>query len=200
MNGVAVMPSSSSVVKPRVGAARLALFVAIVGGGAALDLWSKNKLFAELGPPGMYATPAHDAVYWIWPGYFGLQTSLNEGALFGMGQGMVWVFASLSFVAAGAIFYWLFIAGAASESLLLVALSGISGGIIGNLYDRLGLWWNESYAGYPQHAVRDWILFRYDGWTWPNFNVADMLLVGGAGLLLLHAWRMPSDSATTKRD
>ena len=39
--------------------------------------------------------------------------------------------------------------------------------------------------------VRDWILFRLEGVPffdpWPNFNIADSLLVAGAILLFLHA-------------
>lgn len=185
------------------GAGRILLFLAIAIGGTGLDLWSKDRLFAELGPPGSFRAPDNiESVRWIWPDFFGLQTALNQGALFGMGQGKVWLFATLSIGAALAIVYWLFVVGAARDRLLLVALSGITGGILGNLYDRLGLWCTPELeaVGYPRHAVRDWILFRFSGWTWPNFNVADMLLVGGAGLLILHAWTMPNPAAkgTTK--
>ena len=183
------------------GAGRILLFLAIAIGGTGLDLWSKDRLFAELGPPGAYRAPDNlESVRWIWPDFFGLQTALNQGALFGMGQGKVWLFATLSIGAAVAIVYWLFVVGAARDRLLLVSLSGITGGILGNLYDRLGLWWTPQLLGpdglpVPRHAVRDWILFRFSGWTWPNFNVADMLLVGGAGLLILHAWTMPNPAA-----
>ncbi len=60
-----------------------------------------------------------------------------------------------------AIVYWLFVVGAARDRLLLISLSGITGGILGNLYDRLGLWCTPEWEaiGYPKHAVRDWILF-----------------------------------------
>ncbi len=179
------------------GAGRILLFLAIAVGGTGLDLWSKDRLFAELGPPGalQLSEPNNvESVRWIWPDFFGLQTALNQGALFGMGQGKVWLFATLSIGAAVAIVYWLFVVGAARDRLLLISLSGITGGILGNLYDRLGLWCTPQLEalGYPKHAVRDWILFRFNGWTWPNFNVADMLLVGGAGLLVLHAWTMPN--------
>jgi signal peptidase II len=74
------------------------------------------------------------------------------------------------------------------------------GGVAGNLYDRLGLWWTPEFSANPKHAVRDWILFRYGEWTWPNFNVADMLLVFGAFLLVLHAWRVPEVAAPAQAD
>lgn len=163
------------------------LFAALAGGGLAVDLWTKDWIFARLGPPG-------GRTEWLIQGNFGWQTSLNQGALFGMGQGNVWLFATLSIAAAVGIVIWLFGTGAAADRTLTVALGSIMGGICGNLYDRLGLWWTPEFAEYPQHAVRDWILLQYGNWPWPNFNVADMLLVGGAGLLMLHAWRHPEPS------
>jgi signal peptidase II len=60
------------------------------------------------------------------------------------------------------------------------------GGIGGNLYDRLGLWQNPENPGEWRNEVRDWILLRYQEFTWPNFNVADSLLVCGAFLLVWH--------------
>ena len=50
--------------------------------------------------------------------------------------------------------------------------------VIGQAADAAGQWHTE---------VRDWILFRYGEYTWPNFNLADCLLVCGAALLMLHA-------------
>ena len=76
---------------------------------------------------------------WLWDNVFGLTTSLNEGALFGIGQGRVALFAALSIVALIGILYWLFVAGAAEDLLLTVALGPVTAGILGNLYDRLGL-------------------------------------------------------------
>jgi signal peptidase II len=77
------------------------------------------------------------------------------------------------------------------DGLLMVALALISGGILGNLYDRLGLpglTWHAPLAreGRPVYAVRDFIHFRLEGVIdWPIFNLADSFLVAGAGLLLL---------------
>jgi signal peptidase II len=67
-------------------------------------------------------------------------------------------------------------------------------GVLGNLYDRLGfpgLRWNEARdlhkIGEPVFAVRDWILVMLGTRPWPNFNIADSLLVCGAMLLVWHA-------------
>ncbi len=59
----------------------------------------------------------------------------------------------------------------------------VMGGIGGNLYDRLGLWWKPGMPEAWKSGVRDWILFRYQTYTWPNFNIADSCLVIGAFLL-----------------
>ena len=131
------------------------------------------------------------------PGIFSLTTSLNEGALFGMGQGMTLVFAGLSLLAAAGIFYWLIFAGAGRDLWLTVALALIMAGIGGNLYDRLGLpglVWHapDPRAGLPVYAVRDWLHFQIQsiGFDWAVFNLADSMLVVGAVMLFWHvAWR-----------
>src|SRR5207249_1517270 len=112
-----------------------------------------------------------------------------------LGGGWTALFAVLSIAAAIAIIYWLFVRGAALDWLLTVALGAVTGGILGNLYDRLalhGLVWPppDPRAGRPVHAVRDWILVQAsDQWRWPNFNVADSMLVCGAALLMWHMTR-----------
>ncbi|MEX0643394.1 MAG: signal peptidase II, partial [Pirellulales bacterium] len=136
-------------------------------------------------------------ILWLWTGHVGVQLSRNWGALFGIGQGMVWLFATLSIAAAVAIPLWLFWFGAARDAWLTVALGCVMAGVLGNLYDRLGLS-GETWAGPAQttpqavHAVRDWILWQAsDAWRWPNFNIADSLLVVGAATLFFHALRNP---------
>ncbi|HVC97370.1 MAG TPA: signal peptidase II [Pirellulales bacterium] len=166
----------------KVPASRYALFSLLAVFGCLADLASKSWVFAWLGPP-------HGETWWLIEDICGFQTSLNKGALFGMGQGKVWLFASLSVVAAVAIVYWLFVARAAHDWLLTVSLGLVTGGIFGNLYDRLGLWTMPGADEARVYAVRDFILVQYHDWVWPNFNVADSLLVCGAALLVWHAYR-----------
>ncbi|HEV3343169.1 MAG TPA: signal peptidase II [Pirellulales bacterium] len=169
---------------------RYLTFFAMAVVGCGLDLATKTWAFAALGRPG-------GQTCWIWRPFFGWQTSLNQGALFGMGQGKVALFATLSVLAAVAILYWLFVSGAAVDRLLTVALGAVMAGILGNLYDRLGLWSMPGAPGLRFFAVRDWILVQYPPWTWPNFNLADSFLVCGAGLLMWHAFRSnPKREAT----
>lgn len=165
---------------PQVPTSRWLTFVLIAVLGCALDLGTKSWVFAWLGPPG-------GDTYWLLPEYFGLQTSLNQGALFGIGQGKVFIFASLSITAALGIPIWLFWFRAALDGWLNTAMSFIMAGILGNLYDRLGFWWTEELARYPRYAVRDWILWQFQEWTWPNFNLADSFLVTGAIMILIQA-------------
>lgn len=163
--------------------------------GLTIDLWSKHYMFSQ---PDLLA---HE-VRWVWPEHAGFQLSLNEGALFGMGQGKVWIFAIAATSASLAIPIWLFVLGAARDRGLTIALGCILGGVLGNLYDRLGLpgleWsnWDPQREG-PVHAVRDFILVvrqwpPQGPWdVWPNFNIADALLVCGAIALFILSWRRP---------
>lgn len=174
---------------------RYLVFATIALGGCLVDLATKSWVFAKLGLPG-------GQTLWLWPGYIGLETALNEGALFGVGQGMVLFFAALSVFALVGILYWLFWMGAANDRLLNLALAAVTAGILGNLYDRLGLpglQWNYPLerVGEPVYAVRDWVLIQWSpDLRWPNFNIADSLLVVGAGLILWHAYTPePDDKA-----
>ncbi len=165
---------------------RMLAFLAVAAGGCALDLTTKSWIFEKLGMPGAKA----DQVLWLWPGVFSLTTSLNQGALFGFGQGFVAVFAAASIIAALFIIYWLFVQGAAKDWALTLTLALISAGIAGNLYDRLGLP-DLSWPGQSQrvYAVRDWLHFKIDHVIdWPVFNLADSYLVCGAVLLFWYVW------------
>ena len=186
------LPSAAVPRFSRVRAASLFIIVALIG--LAADLHTKNQAFLALGMPGMYrqTEPELKAVYWIWPNVFGFQTALNPGALFGIaaGQKLFLVIVSLIFLT-GIILYLFY---AAWRSLFLSAILGmIAAGICGNLYDRLGLhgliypeWHPE--AGEPIYAVRDWILCMIGTFPWPNFNIADSLLVCSVILLLIYTW------------
>ena len=177
----------------RLPASRYVLFWTIAVVGCATDLVTKRLVFDH---PRLF----HGSEWWLWPGHVGIQKSLNEGALFGMGQGWVWVFAGFSVAVAVAIPVWLFVFRAARHLGLTIALGGIMGGVVGNLYDRAGLhgldWgmFKPELAGQPVYAVRDWILVQWnDHYVWPNFNIADSLLVvGAAALLFLSYWGTPS--------
>ncbi len=178
---------------------RYVLFFSLALSGFAVDLLTKECVFRALGEPA--PLPAPDGTFWLVEGYFGFQTAVNTGALFGMGKGGSHWFAGLSVVAAMGICIWLFWKGAARDRFLTFALGMVTGGILGNLYDRLGLWTNL-HAEW-EYGVRDWILMQIPGYRpWPNYNIADCLLVCGAALLMLHAifHREPDDDDATSAE
>lgn len=168
----------------QVPANRYIIFILISVGGAALDLWSKWSVFATYGPykgSGWFIDTA-----WL---KFEFHTSFNTGALWGMGAGLAWLFAILSVVAFFGVVYWLFVAKAARSLWLTITLAMITGGTLGNLYDRLALHgWTDPRTGKPFQAVRDFFRFRFGEFEWATFNVADILLVAGAIMLVMQSF------------
>lgn len=184
---------------------RYITFLLLAVGGLFADLATKSWIFAWRGMPGEQPT------YWLLKDRFGFTTSLNEGALFGVGQGQVILFTVLSIGATCWIVYWLFFKRAAQDALITVSMGCVLAGVLGNLYDRLGLpalRWNYTdqlhthNVGEAVFAVRDWLHFRIPiiERDWPIFNIADSLLVCGAALMLWHAWRGERTGTTEVAD
>jgi signal peptidase II len=168
---------------------RAGMFFGIAALGCTADLLVKSWMFNWLGMP----DPHYDHIEWIWKDVVGFQTSLNPGALFGLGQGWWPLFAGLSIVAVIGILIWLFCGRVLHDRLLTIALACVTAGILGNLYDRLGL--ADHPRGLKIHAVRDYILVLIGRYRWPNFNIADSLLVCGAILLIGHTmWKKEPES------
>jgi signal peptidase II len=161
------------------------LFLVVAAAAALADLVSKKLVFGRLGMPG------ESEPITLVPAMLVLETSLNEGALFGMGQGMGAVFATVSVAAIAGIIALVSRPSTRRDPWILLALGLIVGGILGNLYDRLGLPGLEWHApldrvGRPVLAVRDWIHVTLPGIIdWPIFNLADSWLVIGAAMLLI---------------
>ncbi|HEX5470560.1 MAG TPA: signal peptidase II [Lacipirellulaceae bacterium] len=179
--------------------------------------WSRYVLFATIAIVGCTADLVTKAwcfssprlrsgeIIWQWPGHAGIQLSRNPGALFGLGAGMVGFFAVLSIIAAIAIPVWLFRFRAARDGWLTAALGCVMAGVLGNLYDRLGFSGDSWLApGMHEqqavHFVRDWVLWQWnDRWRWPNFNIADSLLVIGVGVLVLHSILHSAHASSSSR-
>ena len=178
---------------------RYVLFFALAAGGLAADLFSKSLVFNKHWAP---PQPGDEPGPWLIDGVLGIETSFNGGALFGMFQGGSLWLAALSLVALGGILIWMFVFKMAVSRWLTVALGLITGGILGNLYDRLGFGYVERYGEFHTYHVRDFIHFRLQGVPffdpWPNFNIADSLLVTGAAMLFFYAVFVPeSDSSNS---
>ena len=111
--------------------------------------------------------------------FFNLVRAHNEGAAFSFlsdaGGWQRWFFTFLSTAISLVIIVWL-VRLPRQKIIEAVALSLILGGALGNLYDRVTL-------GY----VVDFLDFHWAGWHFAAFNVADMAISVGAGLIIIDA-------------
>lgn len=148
---------------PRIGAAAIAL------GVFALDRWSKWLVEKSLD---------FESVNVVIPGFFNIVRAGNTGVAFSMfaeGSGK-WhtpalITLSLGAIAVLAMMLWKI---HRMDRISAIALSLVFGGAIGNVYDRVA-------AG----AVTDFLDFYVGTYHWYTFNVADVAICTGAGLLLL---------------
>ncbi len=171
--------------------------LAVLFGALALDLVSKQLAFAHVGPQPvdikalgrnvddvLALTPPRTVI----PRILNFHLVLNRGAVFGIGPGQRWFFVAFSVVAVIVGVYVFAYRTRAGNALTHVAVGCILAGALGNLIDRL------IFA-----AVRDFLNIFPDihipfGLHWPNgspflfpwvFNIADMLLLFGVGLVVL---------------
>lgn len=111
--------------------------------------------------------------------FFNLVLAHNTGAAFSfLANHAGWqkyLFIAIALIAV--IFCLIHIKRHISNKLLCLALSLVMGGAIGNVIDRI-------MYGY----VVDFLDFHYQYWHWPAFNVADIAIVVGAGLLILESF------------
>lgn len=177
------------------------LLLVIAGIGLAVDLVSKSWAFETVANDpvvlsydsvvdGSFMIPWHPGREVISPDLLDFRLVLNRGAVFGLGQGRRVAFVVFTMLAIGvaiAVFGWW---TRARSTLAHVGIALILAGGIGNLYDRVSV-----------GAVRDFLhmLPRRElplGMSWPGgtteifpwvFNIADVELLAGMMLLLIHA-------------
>ncbi len=101
----------------------------------------------------------------------------NTGVAFSMfnggGDTGRWFLSSLAFLAASLVIYFIW-RTPRSDDRVLGSLALLLAGIVGNVLDRVRL-------GF----VIDFIDFQFGNWHYPTFNVADIAICTGVGLLLL---------------
>ncbi len=107
-------------------------------------------------------------------GFFSLTLVHNTGAAFGMGNAMNrGLFYALSVCALLLLIYY-FYKMQFAYFFSKVGATLVVAGAIGNLYDRI-----------VQGYVVDFLDFYYRSYHWYTFNVADIAICVGAGLILL---------------
>jgi signal peptidase II len=110
--------------------------------------------------------------FWEW------RLSMNPGSAFGLfgalGADITrWLLSAVGFAALGGM-VWMLRKSRADQKILHWALAFVAGGAVGNLIDRI--WFGQ---------VTDFVLWRYKTHQWPVFNVADVVLVIGVGLMFI---------------
>lgn len=175
------MNTPSSPAKPSYPWVRIPEFAVLVILTVVWDLYTKWWAFETYGLPMGYE------LWWsgFW-GEFSITTNLNHGALWGFGQGKSYIFASLSSLVLIGVPYYLFGVGVAKSHWLNIALGFVTGGTIGNLYDRLGMHGIRDAEGKLQYAVRDFLHFDFRIYDYPIFNFADSFLVTGVIMMMIY--------------
>ncbi len=145
----------------------LARFLLTASAGVIVDLWTKHQAFARLGP---------DEEARVIPGWLHFKITTNPGAVFGFGEGQHLLFIAVS--VAAIIFLFYLYAQSQRQWFYQLVLGMLLAGVVGNMYDRLAF-----------GHVRDMI---YALPQWPSlfpwiFNVADVLLCTGVGLMVLYS-------------
>ena len=168
----------------------IALVVVLVALGS--DLLVKNLAFNnvagyEIDPTNI---PNHDAVNLI-PSVLSLKLVANRGAVFGIGQGQRWIFIIIGLIAI-AVIVTTFLKSAASRRWMHFALALILAGALGNLYDRVmfglvrDMFW--LFPGVKLPFGLHWPQGSDELYPWV-FNVADMALLLGLGIILIVMFR-----------
>ncbi|MEO7428556.1 MAG: signal peptidase II [Acidimicrobiales bacterium] len=109
-----------------------------------------------------------------------LNLTFNDGAAFSIGAGRTRL---ISLVALAVVGFIVRYGLRADRRLVAVGVGVILGGALGNLLDRAV----RSGDGFLGGRVVDFIDLQW----WPVFNVADMSLWVGIGLLVIATWRQP---------
>jgi signal peptidase II len=150
-------------------------------GVVILDQWTKWLVEAHL---------PHHVAHPLIPGFLNLTHVRNTGVAFGLfasegldGGSWLLTLLGLAALAAVGVYFWY---APARDRLLLVALSLVVGGAVGNLFDRV-----------TSGAVTDFIDAYVGTHHWPSFNVADSAISIGIVLMAIDSFRARKESPAT---
>ncbi|MGQ9425508.1 signal peptidase II [Gilvimarinus sp. F26214L] len=126
--------------------------------------------------------------------WFRLELAYNTGAAFSLlydaGGWQRWLFSGLAIAVSVGIVIWiarLVASRTAGRHWELLALALILGGALGNVYDRILL----------GHVV-DFVVWHYQQYHWPTFNIADSAISVGAALLIVDMLFVQSRQSRTQ--
>jgi signal peptidase II len=166
----------------------LAVSAAVV---LAADLWSKAWAWANL-REGKTVTVVENWLYFEFGFNTGSAFSFLREAEYGRALFIVVTLVALAYMARLAATLptrW---------PSAYVAIALVSGGALGNLHDRL--FRQMDVRGEVRHGVVDFIkVFYWPDKPWPTFNVADIALVVGVGLLFIFLTRHGETIDAAKR-
>ncbi len=146
----------------------------------ATKIWARGALPVEPKgceiPEGFITGHCRGAVEHVIDGFWDWRLSMNPGSAFGLfgGQSFARVMLSVVGIAAVGGMVWMLRKSRPDQRILHWALALVAGGAVGNLIDRI-------YFG----VVTDFVLWHYQTHEWPVFNVADVVLVAGVGLMFI---------------
>ncbi len=150
-------------------------YLVIAGGVFMIDQATKAWAVRRL-CPSMRSDECSDTVAVI-PSFLSFAFATNRGVAFSMlddhGNAGRWGLSIVALVA-GALVLYFFWRTPRSDDRILGALALLLAGIAGNVTDRIRL-------GF----VVDFIDVQFGSWHYPTFNVADMAIVTGAGLMII---------------
>lgn len=114
--------------------------------------------------------------------FFGLSYLENRGAAFGIFQDKAIILAAVTLIIIGGMIYYI-IRYKPLSMIFKVGSAMVISGALGNLFDRV-------YYNY----VVDFLMLHYKNvYYFPTFNVADILVVVGTGLMVLYLLKEDSN-------
>jgi signal peptidase II len=153
-----------------------------VAGGRSVWFWlavSAAVIAADQVSKSLLIDTLHPGDERVLTGFFSLVLTFNTGAAFSFlrdaGDWTRYLFSAVA-IAVACLIVWLLRRG--GDAWYCTGLALILGGGLGNLWDRLTL----------GHVV-DFLLFHWQHWYYPAFNLADSAITVGAALLIFDSLR-----------
>lgn len=162
-------------------------------GFVTLVLDQVTKLWARSALPTMVASNgrSYGVAQPVIDNFFDWRLSFNRGSAFSLFGEMsgARVFLTVVGIAAVLIILYMLHRAKNEQTRLISALALVAGGAIGNLVDRIAF-----------GEVTDFIVWKYYDKEWPTFNIADVALVIGVGLLFIDMGKEMRDEARAKAE